>query len=194
VPFGLARCGVGPRGFYYNHGSHDGDSAFAIDFTRYRRGLPFVNASEGTPVLAVQMGSVTRVVSNIRSGSRANPNLVEIHHVWARGRIATEPFVQETSPLEFFFEPYTSRYLHLAGPMLIPVSVGMFVRQGARLGLMDDTGESFLNHLHFSLHDGRRPGRRFAFGRSVRPSPMGRTRLEDRDEGKCVRSRNVPFP
>ena len=81
-----------------------------------------------------------------------------------------------------------SRYLHMAGPNLIPVSVGMFVRQGARLGPMDDTGSSAYDHLHFSIHDDAMGGA------SVRPNPMDGQPLTNTDDGRCILSSNVPFP
>ena len=65
----------------------------------------------------------------------------------------------------------------------------MYVRQGARLGLMDDTGNSQLNHLHFSIHDATLMG-----GMSVRPTPMDGFSLSDQASGTCVTSTNVPFP
>jgi murein DD-endopeptidase MepM/ murein hydrolase activator NlpD len=86
---------------------------------------------------------------------------------------------------------FRSRYLHLAGPFLIPVSEMMPVITGQRLGLMDDTGSSVIDHLHFSIHDTNiaRPGS--SFGGSVRPTPMGGVRLGDGDDGRCVESTNV---
>jgi len=46
----------------------------------------------------------------------------------------------------------------------------MFVKQGARLGRLDDTGLSVADHLHFSLHDRDLP----VASDSVRPTPMCR--------------------
>ncbi len=63
---------------------------------------------------------------------------------------------------------------------------------GTRLGRMDDTGNSILDHLHFSIHDRNIAAMSGApYGASVRPTPMSGTRLEDGDSGTCVRSTNI---
>jgi hypothetical protein len=82
---------------------------------------------------------------------------------------------------------YSTRHLHLDGPSLIPVSVGMYLRQGARLGPMDDTGLSQAHHLHFELIDNQT-------GVTVRPTPMDGQTLEDWDDGRCMQSTNIPIP
>jgi murein DD-endopeptidase MepM/ murein hydrolase activator NlpD len=100
-------------------------------------------------------------------------------------------------PLRDFATPrFTSMYLHLDGPGRIPVSQGMFVRQGAALGLADDTGNSAGHHLHFSIHDRTLPAASAAgvlnpAGRSVMPNPMDGQRLIGIDDGRCVSSTNV---
>lgn len=71
---------------------------------------------------------------------------------------------------------------------MVPVSLTMFVRQGARLGIVDDTGNSAMNHLHFSIHDDN------LGGMSVRPSPMDLQTLNVSDRGRCVSLNNIPFP
>ncbi|MGH8761640.1 MAG: choice-of-anchor D domain-containing protein [Nitrosospira sp.] len=180
----LARnpCGFGPRGFYYNQGStHDEEDAFAIDFTRYRRNIPYDPESGGTPVLAVRDGIVASVSAGRESGDSSASNIVEIVHEDPGNPTDTERF--------------RSRYLHLAGPFMIPVSAMMPVITGQRLGLMDDTGNSWLNHLHFSIHDRNIPHPNESYGSSVRPSPLDGVRLGDGDSGTCVRSSNIErFP
>ena len=90
---------------------------------------------------------------------------------------------------------FRSRYLHLAGPFMIPVSAMMPVISGQRLGLMDDTGNSILDHLHFSIHDRNLTRPNVSYGSSVRPSPLSGVRLGDGDSGTCVRSSNIErFP
>ena len=173
-------CGWGPRGYYYNSGpTHDEEDAFAIDFTRYRRFVPYDNESGGTPVLAVRDGVVSRVNSGVDSGDSSMANRVEIEH--------SDP--GNASDLDRF----TSKYLHLEGPFRIPVSTGMSVRVGTRLGLMDDTGNSVLDHLHFSIHDRQLTYSGAPEGRSVRPTPMSGVKLGDSDSNKCVRSDNVEY-
>jgi murein DD-endopeptidase MepM/ murein hydrolase activator NlpD len=180
--FARNACGFGPRGFYYNQGpTHDEEDAFAIDFTRYERNVPYNNESSGTPVLAVRDGVVARVSAGTPSGSSSASNTVEIVH--------GDP----ADPTDD--DRFRSRYLHLAGPFQVRVSEMMFVITGQRLGQMDDTGNSALDHLHFSVHDRNLSHPNVSYGRSVRPSPLDGSRLGDGDSGACVSSSNVErFP
>jgi murein DD-endopeptidase MepM/ murein hydrolase activator NlpD/tetratricopeptide (TPR) repeat protein len=173
-------CGWGTRGYYYNSGpTHSDEDAFAIDFTRYRRYVPFDNESGGTPVLAVREGIVSFVRSGFQTGNSSTDNRVEIHHADPGNPSDTTRF--------------TSKYLHLEGPNRIPVSMGMAIRVGTRLGLMDDTGNSVLDHLHFSIHDRQLPFPGASEGRSVRPTPMSGYTLGDSDSNKCVESNNIEY-
>jgi hypothetical protein len=171
-------CGFGPRGFYYNTWpTHDEDEAFAIDFTRYRQWVPYDNIAGGTHVLAARSGIVSFVDAGHPSGDSSASNTVEISHA------------DPTNPADLI--RFTSRYLHMEGPFKIQVSAMMPVFVGNRLGLMDDTGNSLLDHLHFSIHDRQIPFTGVAIGGSVRPTPMSGVTLEDGDDGTCVRSTNV---
>ncbi len=173
-------CGWGARGYYYNIGpTHDEEDAFAIDFTRYRRFVPYDNESGGTPVLAVHEGIVSFVRAGKASGDSSTDNRVEIEH--ADPANATD------------LSRFTSKYLHLEGPFRVPVSQGMPVRVGTRLGFMDDTGNSILDHLHFSIHDRQLPYPGAPEGKSVRPSPMSGQTLGDSDSNKCIESNNVDY-
>lgn len=184
-------CGFGPGGFYYNEGStHQGQEAFAIDFTRYQTGVPFLMTAGGVPVLSVQDGVVTMVRSFIASGDPSLENRVQVDHP-SLGELLAILFGR---PLSVPFK-FQSWYLHLAGPGPggVLVSPGMFVRQGARLGSVNDTGFSAFDHLHFSFHD-----RDLVTGgvsnQSVRPTPMDGQLLGDGNHGSCICSTNVPFP
>ena len=172
LAYSLSDCGYGLRGFYYNQGpTHSGDDAFAIDFTAFRRGVPLLNVAGGTSVLAAATGVVRSVQDQVASGDSSAPNEVQIDH--------DDPATGNPR--------FVSRYLHMAGPGLIPVSAGMFAPTGARLGRMNDTGTSVLDHLHFSIHDSAAgPG----IGPSVRPSPMEGQTLSDGASGTCIRSTN----
>lgn len=173
-------CGWGPRGYYYNTGpTHDEEDAFAIDFTRYRRFVPYDNESGGTPVLAAHDGVVSKVRAGVASGDSSMDNRVEVHHADPANPGDTTRF--------------TSKYLHLEGPWRIPVSEGMSIRTGTRLGLMDDTGNSVLDHLHFSIHDRQLTYPGAPEGRSVRPTPISGVTLGDSDSNKCVRSNNIEY-
>ncbi|MGB5658446.1 MAG: peptidoglycan DD-metalloendopeptidase family protein [Thermoanaerobaculia bacterium] len=175
--FSLSDCGFGPRGFYYNDVSdtHQDEDAFAIDFTRYRRGIPFDNESGGTAVLAPAPGIVVTANGGRDSGDSNVSNTVEIDHA---------------DPTTGDVDRFRSRYLHLAGPNLLSVSVGMPVITGQRLGRMNDTGNSVLDHLHFSIHDQTAPSGNPQRGLSVRPTPMDGTALGDSGSGTCVLSSN----
>jgi hypothetical protein len=171
-------CGFGPRGFYYNQGStHDEEDAFAIDFSRYERNVPYDSEAGGTPVLAVRDGVVARIRADVPTGDSSAANRVEIIHEDPADPAASDRF--------------RSRYLHLQGPFRIPVSEMMFVILGQRLGRMDDTGNSLIDHLHFSIHDRTQPHPNATYGRSVRPNPLDGARLGDGDSGACVESSNV---
>ena len=180
--FSLNACGFGTRGFYYNEGStHDDEDAFAIDFTRYRRGVPYDKESFGTPVLAPIAGVVCGVRADRQVGDPDTANMVELMH----------PDPATAAPR------FMSRYLHLAGPGVTPVLDGMPVLPGDRLGLMDDTGTSVVHHLHFSIHDQNVPfpgagagASGIVRGASVRPTPLDGTVLDDAGSNTCVRSTN----
>jgi hypothetical protein len=178
LQYSRSDCGFGPRGYYYNTSpTHEGADAFAIDFTRYRQYVPYYPQSGGTPVLAARAGIVRTAVAGTPSGNSTASNTVEIEHADPGNLTDTKRF--------------TSRYLHLEGPWKIKVSQGMAVPAGKLLGYMDDTGNSVLDHLHFSIHDRTilYPGR--PSGASVRPTPMNGVRLDDQDSGACVCSTNA---
>lgn len=175
-------CGFGFRGYYYNmETTHVGHEAFGIDFSRYKKWVPFDNESGGTPVLAPRAG-VVATVRNSQPSNDANGqgNFVHLSHA------------DPNNPADD--QRFTSRYLHLEGPFKIPVSQGMRVVTGNRLGLMDDTGNSLFDHLHFSIHDRQIPYKNWSIGASVRPSPMEGVKLEDDGSGTCIRSTNREAP
>jgi len=173
-------CGFGPRGFYYNaFTSHTGVDAFAIDFTSYRQYLPYYPQSAGTPVLAARAGKVIKVERNYGTGDSDPAHANEVH--------IAHPDPGNPSDLNRF----TSVYMHLDGPRKVYVSELMAVPAGKRLGLMDDTGLSRLHHLHFSVHDNKRPYGASRYGASVRPSPMSGITLDDSASGNCVCSTNI---
>ena len=120
VALGLAAancCGWGARGFYDNSGpTHDEEDAFAIDFTRYRRFVPYDNESGGTSVLAAKPGTVSFVRAGRASGDPDVDNRVEVEHADPNPPNDTRRF--------------TSKYLHLEGPFRVPVSLGMPIRVG----------------------------------------------------------------
>ncbi len=196
----LRECGFGPSGYYYTDPPHENkppyddglfvrwpwsDDQFAVDFARWQRGNPFPdNLSAGTPVLACAAGRISSVRSNIATGDTSNAN--EVLHRLSYGGVLTT---------------YTARYVHLDGPGLVGVYVGMYVNQGWVLGLIDDTGTSIHPHLHFEVHDSRLGndwdpmGTMNPLGRTVRLDPIDDygQRLHDGSEGACVMSTNAMF-
>ena len=164
----LRSCGFGLRGFYYGLFTHTGSDHFAIDFSRYRRGVPLLNASGGTHVLAVREGMVHEARGLVDTGNQVDVNYVEIDH--------SDPADPSNKP------KFRSKYLHLEGPAKLFVSKGMHVVGGTHLGRMDDTGDSIIDHLHFSIHD-------IQTGASIRPTPMAGNVLGDEASGTCVCSR-----
>lgn len=178
-------CGYGPGGFYYNTSGHSGRHAFAIDFVRYLRGVPYVNFASHQPLLCVYTGVVINSFGGTTTGDDSANNFIEIDHFDPSqfGEVLVALIKGTALPRA----KYLSRSLHMAGPATF-ASNGMVVRQGARLGLMDDTGFSAMPHLHFSIHDKDRGGM------SVRPTPMDGQSLNDGDDGKCICSSNIPFP
>jgi murein DD-endopeptidase MepM/ murein hydrolase activator NlpD len=189
MAFSARDCGFGPGVLYYNMGpthlTSVASSAFAIDFVRYLQFAPYANVSGATPVLSIASGFVTVRDAGFVSGDGDpnHPNTVHIRHATMGAIVIGGRLITIT-----IGTPFVSRYLHMAGPNMIPVSVGMFVRQGARLGMIDDTGSSAFDHLHFSIHDDAMGGA------SVRPNPMDGQPLTDSDDGRCILSSNVPFP
>ena len=199
-------CGFGPGGLYYGGVAgigftHTGQDFFAVDFARFLQGVPALNITVNTPVLAVQSGLVSGVRGDTVSGAATITNSVLIKHMTEEGFLigALIAILSGTRLTELARPRFTSRYLHLAGPNQLQVSAGMFVPQGGRLGLMDDTGTSVDHHLHFGIYDRTGPG--FAVegpltpaGPSVRPNPMDGQTLNNADDGRCITSSNVPVP
>jgi tetratricopeptide (TPR) repeat protein len=182
-------CGLGPGGLYYGQPTtHQGRDNFAIDFSRFLQGVPFWLDARGKAVLAVADGIVTFRRANFATGDPTLDNQVVIGHMTEAEIFLA--FLIELLTGKRVLPKYSSEYLHLDGPFMIPVSVGMFVRQGARLGVVDDTGLSVADHLHFSLHDRDLP----FLTDSVRPTPMDGQTLNDGDDGRCMFSTNVPIP
>lgn len=216
----LNQCGFGPGGFNYRSGSHH-DNTFAIDFVRYPRGeIDFFGTSNngrGTPILAVADGHIQEWSGSVPTGEESpeppHGNYL-VQRIWKSASTALGAGWHRTPggypSLENAMTPYHARYDHLMGPRLgspqLVVSFGQFVEQGFVLGMMDSTGESQLDHLHFQIMDLRITARCDAsghcvtsdpeydasgtYGGTVRPTPMDGTTLGDFDDGRCVTSSN----
>ena len=181
LPLAQSECGFGPGGLYYNDiwwfGHHNDEDAFAIDFVKYRKGIPDDNVAGGTKVLACHYGVVDiarDIYESGDGGTYGGGNLVAILH-----------------PHDGDNQRYMSRYAHLAGKSMLCFSKHMPVITGAVLGKINDTGNSAFDHLHFSIHDQTIPTSHPSRKQSVRPSPMDGQVLSDSDDGTCVLSHNV---
>ncbi len=201
------------------------DSGFAIDFNvpnfllndlalRHAQQdcvpIPAVPLNmQGDPALACQGGTVTRVVTAAllpvmtqygngitvevqHGGSTTMPVLNGAFSVcdW-RGACAVAP---TTSVTYVSRGPISSRYMHFR-PAPLFVSMGMSVVQGSRLGIINSTGRSAFDHLHFELHDLTLPqggGMAETLGGTLRPTPMSGQTLTDGENGKCIHSDNIP--
>jgi len=204
--FPKSDCGFGFGGLYYGQPTtHVGTSFFAVDFATSHPvqaalvplepltlGLLLVESQNtfGQPCLAVADGIVSVVQSATPTGGTTVENVVSIAHITGKeqGAVVIAYFIALlTGVMPALKLRYSAQYLHLDGPARIPVSIGMYVKQGKRLGLMDDTGNSAGHHLHFALWDN-------AVGSTVRPTPMDGQSLWEWDDGRCMHSTNVPIP
>jgi hypothetical protein len=181
-------CGFGPRGLYYNTlPTHTDEDAFAIDFSHAVPGFPWRNASNRLTVAVPRIGIVANSCG-IQPTGADRPNFVEILH--------------DDFPSSRGTNRFLSRYLHMAGPNRLRVACGALVVEGTTIGPVDSTGNSAIDHLHFSIHDQTRPfvGARatagccgsLVRGSSVRPTPMNGQHLVDTNEGACIQSRTWP--
>lgn len=165
-------CGLGVAGYFYDEGpthrASNAKSKYAVDFTQYL-GFAGTISAKGKHVLATNDGVVDNVIEKYDTGA-STANKVRLKH-YGKHRCGV-------------FTDYSSRYLHLNGKYKVPVSKGQPVKQGSRLGYMDNTGVSAVHHLHFKV-------RNLKTGDSVRPSPMDGHQLEPANDGDCIESKNV---
>jgi murein DD-endopeptidase MepM/ murein hydrolase activator NlpD len=157
--------GWGLPGFHYDEGSHKGFQKFAIDFTKYAKGIPYKSDAAGQPVLAVQYGVVGARVADCPTGKLSCwGNHVQLRHPsWTKNELYGE-VISALAMIVFGVDPkfgskvmsalkYTSDYVHLDGPGKVPVDVGQWVEMGQFLGPCDDTGNSAVNHIHFHMNE-----------------------------------------
>ena len=163
-------------GLYYNQApTHCDDSAFAIDFAN---GLD----TYGIDVLAVHQGLVTRVQSDTDDFDDYTANIVFCDLVPDAGTVVV--LMQLLFGDEVSRTRYEAHYYHLRGPDQIPVSEGMWVDLGTKLGEFDSTGRSVASHLHFELRD------QSENGDTVMPTPMDGVDLGLDDGGTLITSSN----
>ena len=198
-----SECGWSPAsGAYYNQLGHAYDppnsyDQFAIDFSRWSgNGIAAENLSKGTPILACGNGVVLGLEDRYPSGSDRQ-NIVELGlaETFAEAQLH-RTYNPRTDP-PYARGIYRASHVHLEGPLLSPVSRLQWVEQGFVLGFMDDSGNSFHDHLHFHIQDRRLlaegSGSGAGNGRTVRPYWMEGETLFD-DEGGSASYRRTRLP
>lgn len=158
---GYSDCGYGAYGLYYGQWpTHQGKDYYAVDFTAYTRFLHYASRVPYTEALAAHYGVVTDAYGDtpygLHSGYPNNfvnleyltPSQVAAYLNAPPGTDFSERLPQGPSGVRG--GEWRTRYLHLGQGLY--VSKGMLLSAGVPLGLMDDTGNSSLPHLHFSLH------------------------------------------
>lgn len=201
--FSNTPCGYGLLGFYYGGWGHRDREHFAVDFVRYKRGVPYLRDVAGSRVLAVAEGLVSWRVNKFPNGASSNneANLVHVTH-WDLKEGEGGSALAVALLAEIFGNKgavqqirkavkFRSHYVHLEGgptnPRRSQVKVGQYVPQGKVLGFMDDTGTSAFDHLHFAFYD-------LNTGRSVILDDLDGQVLGPHDDGKCITSTNKARP
>ncbi len=94
--------------------------------------------------------------------------------------------------------PFASRYMHFRFGTLraVPTPPTTVIPQGSILGTYNSTGISVFDHIHFEMHDATLPALVSGdpLGASLRATPMDGVTLLDNEDGKCIRSTNIPLP
>lgn len=143
---------IGPHRFVTNpmNGTLDPSETFAIDWVQVDvHGLAYRTDGKkpedwigyGAEILAVAPGTVVEVVGdlpNVTPGK--NPEGLMISQI-AGNRVIID-----------MGSGHYAMYAHLA-PGSIQVHIGDYVRQGQKLGLLGNTGNSSAPHLHFQVMD-----------------------------------------
>ena len=141
---------IGPHRFVTNpmNGSLDPSEKFAIDWVQVdSHGVAFRTDGKkpedwfcyGVDILAVAPGTVVEVVRDLPDVAPGkNPEGLTMPQI-AGNRVIVD-----------MGSGHYAMYAHLA-PNSIPVHVGDYVRQGQKLGLLGNTGNSSAPHLHFQI-------------------------------------------
>ena len=143
---------VGPHRFVTNsmNGTLDPSETFAVDWVQIdAHGLAYRTDGKkpedwigyGTEILAVAPGTVVEVMRNLPNVTPGkNPEGLTI------AQIAGNRVIIDMGGGNY------AMYAHLA-PGSIQLHVGDYVRQGQKLGLLGNTGNSSAPHLHFQVMD-----------------------------------------
>ncbi|MBM4024130.1 MAG: hypothetical protein FJ280_01825 [Planctomycetes bacterium] len=157
------------------------------------------------PVLSAHSGVVVKSVFTYPDGTNEDPNEVHVACWPGAVPVSATAFLPGSSTTYYEFAigsdlgtalaqtkaPYWLEYLHLSQMGAHP-SLGMRVSTGELLGFMDDTGTSFISHLHFALHerpaveaDAGNPGLWYSKMLTIQGDL-----LDSEDNGACIRSEN----
>jgi hypothetical protein len=143
---------IGPHRFVTNpmNGTLDPSETFAIDWVQVdAHGLAYRTDGKtpedwigyGTEITAVAPGTVVEVVRNLPNVTPGkNPEGLTIAQI-AGNRVIID-----------MGSGHYAMYAHLA-PGSVQLNVGDYVRQGQKLGLLGNTGNSSAPHLHFQVMD-----------------------------------------
>lgn len=122
---------------------------------------PTEGPAHGIPLLAAHAGVVVDADFQYADGSTEDANRVDLA-IWPGAapvspRVFAQAIVLASSrgaALAATGAPFWLKYLHLSRELAEPQpSLGMWVRPGEVLGFIDDTGESFISHLHFEVRE-----------------------------------------
>lgn len=185
-----------------------GPAAALADLLNALLDLALSDVTAGPAYLDLLLAGHAGVVVNSEfmhpDGSTGDPNRIDIaiwpgvYPVSAAAYLAgtTSPFALHASnglgsALATTGAPYWLKYLHLAQLRAGP-SLGMWVQTGEVVGLIDDTGNSFISHLHFALHE-RPPIDTNVSNIDLwlsKPLTIEGDFLDSDDNGTCIRSKN----
>lgn len=132
-------CGQDNQGFW-SHQAHDG-AGFARDFNDGNRYSFDLNSARGSHCLAARSGLVVDLRDDQPTGNPNTANRLEIQHLdWVAGH---DPGWEEERTLTYTW------YLHVE-ERGIRATIGQHISRGHWVALLDDTGNSAMEHLHFS--------------------------------------------
>ncbi len=137
-------CGQDNQGFW-SHQAHDG-GGFSESFNDDNRYSFDLNHDRGSHCLVSRTGLIVDIRDDQPTGNPNTANRLHIQHLdWADGH---DPGWDLERGLTY------SKYLHLL-ERGVRASMGQLVRQGHHVAILDDTGNSAMEHLHYGAMSGQ---------------------------------------